>query len=299
MQQAGDVFAKAGRTNSSLATIDGIRGFAALWVVLFHAYIWVIEPGGVSAFSSGFAEWAKTLTPVDWVVHALFGYGFLGVNVFFVVSGFCIHYPNAKNETKSINLGAFFRRRFYRIYPLYFAVALALFVLYGPILSQWESKGVDIINILGHLFFWHYWGPQNASGMGISGVMWTLALEVQFYALYAILYPALRRIGMLRAAVFFLILEAVYRALAVTGAIDPDSYHDVLSPARFSIMRFGEWLLGACVAEWWVGYQKSENRAPAKRFALFKVVFYLSSLSCCIVAGSALSPGRQIAMRAF
>jgi peptidoglycan/LPS O-acetylase OafA/YrhL len=84
--------------------------------------------------------------------------------------------------------------------------------------------------------------------MGITPVMWTLALEVQFYVLYALVTPAIRRFGLLRLTILWLTFDGVYRlAFEFFGSGAPLS--TPFTPSRFAPDRFGEWLLGALLAE--------------------------------------------------
>lgn len=173
------------------------------------------------------------------------GFGFLGVNLFFVVSGYCIHLGNAVHDVKRLNFSLFAIKRMARIYPLYLAVVIFLFCYWGPYRGEWEQNAIDWKNFVGHLFFWHYFGASNSAGMGISIVMWTIALEVQFYLLYALLFPLLRKIGFGRSAAILLLIDVAYHACENLLS----DYPLVFWPSRLAPMRFGEWLLGAWLAE--------------------------------------------------
>ena len=100
-----------------LERIDQLRGVAALAVVVCHA--------AVSAYRG-----APNLGGAPW---PWLGFGYLGVPLFFVISGFCIHLPQARLlASPAAGRPAwrrFFARRFWRLYPPYLAaiaVALAL-----------------------------------------------------------------------------------------------------------------------------------------------------------------------------
>ncbi len=120
--------------------------------------------------------------------------------------------------------------------------------MYGPILDGGKIRGVNAQNIIGHIFFWHYWGPAHSKGQGISAVMWTISLEVQFYAFYGIFYRSIRKIGLARAAAWAIGFEIFYRVAWVFWLNGLD-LPLVFTPYRFAPARFGEWLLGAALAE--------------------------------------------------
>jgi peptidoglycan/LPS O-acetylase OafA/YrhL len=73
-----------------LIVLDALRGLAALFVVLHHAYglLWSLAPIDGAAFGAATPAWALTLTnPLR--------FGRLAVMLFFILSGFCIHYRQA------------------------------------------------------------------------------------------------------------------------------------------------------------------------------------------------------------
>jgi peptidoglycan/LPS O-acetylase OafA/YrhL len=228
------------------ASIDCARGIAALAVVLFHAFIWIGAPEAPGFFDHGFFAWWQ-VQDIALKTFSILDFGFLGVNLFFVISGYCIHIANIGQP--NICTTDFFIRRFFRIYPLYLFITLALFFIFGEVTNQSAEKGINPSNFIGHLFFWHYLGPDASSGMGISVVMWTLALEVQFYALYIITYPTILRFGIIKVATAFLCFELVYRVLFHLLQQELESIPQVFLPNRFSVARYGEWLVGAVMAE--------------------------------------------------
>jgi peptidoglycan/LPS O-acetylase OafA/YrhL len=219
--------------------IDAMRGFAALLVAYFHCrqVAWV----GMQAFhqsvghSLGVGAIAAYLTfPIAW--------GSAGVPIFFVISGYCIHRGGAlrlaSNPDYRLDTGNFWVRRFARIYPVLLAAlvltfALDWFSLQLPPVSHkireigWQSFVVNLLSL------------QGVAGKtyGSNGALWTLSLEVQFYAIYPLLFALRRRIGM----------TSVLAIVAVVNVISAYvlERHDI----QFFTSYWFSWTLGAWIAD--------------------------------------------------
>lgn len=154
-------------------SIDILRGFAALSVVIYH----IIEHFSWKAF------------PIDgWVVW--FRIGWMGVDLFFVISGFVIGL-SALSEMDSKGVGGFrvpfFRRRLARIVPLHYLTALIFVAMVAP---QVLFDGFAL-NALAHATFLHNLVPGYHGA--INGSNWSLATEMQFYVLMLLLGPWIAR----------------------------------------------------------------------------------------------------------
>ena len=171
-----------------LVYLDGLRGLAALYVVVFHLYMKLYINSGRLQFG--------------WPVAA---YGGLAVDVFIVLSGYCLMLPIVRSPDASLSGGAynFLRRRAWRILPPYYA---ALAVTIGLLLiAQWFSRshgvtisakadGLTTGAVVSHLFLIH--NTTAAWKFTIDGSMWSVATEWQIYFfLPAFLLPLWRRWG--------------------------------------------------------------------------------------------------------
>lgn len=168
-----------------LQSIDALRGIAALGVVLYHAVMQT-----ANAVPNNFLQW-----PVKGI-QFLSSFGYIGVFLFFVISGFCIHLQWAKAKANGkdhqINFASFWKRRLLRLYPPYL-FALALFFLMAAL-----SVGIDITHffiydVVMHLLMLHNLDPNTC--YSINGVFWTLAIEEQLYLAYFLLLFLRRRFG--------------------------------------------------------------------------------------------------------
>lgn len=104
--------------------------------------------------------------------------GDLGVHLFFVISGFLITHLllNEEKHNGSINLKAFYIRRFFRIFPAYYFFLLVVFLLNKYVLSD-----LEIINIVPPLTYTTGFGESPGITVMHS---WSLAVEEQYYLLY-------------------------------------------------------------------------------------------------------------------
>lgn len=176
--------------------VDALRGIAALGVVLYHAR-GLLYVGGARTLGSGLD---LSLRTVEAIVTLPFRFGFLGVPLFFVLSGYCIHLRNAAalkdDPARRLDLGAFAAKRLWRIYPVYL-IALGFSALVDAWLAQRgirvppaesQTPGALLASLL---TLQGYVAPQYTT----NAVFWTLAMEVHLYALYPLLYRISRRFG--------------------------------------------------------------------------------------------------------
>jgi len=141
-----------------------------MWVVVFH--IW----GAVQRRDT------------DWVpssIQTLFEYGFLGVDIFFVLSGFVITYSLIGKPIDRFFVPRFILRRSIRIDPPYWAtigLAIAFILAKNTLFSEHREPLPSLWNVVAHVFYLQ----DLLEFTAISSVFWTLCLEFQFYIVFAI-----------------------------------------------------------------------------------------------------------------
>jgi peptidoglycan/LPS O-acetylase OafA/YrhL len=158
--------------------LDALRFFAFFAVFLFHGvYTEVAEVAASSTFS---------------VARALVSGGHLGVNFFFVLSGFLITYLllKEKEDTGTVAVGAFYMRRVLRIWPLYFACLLYGFVIHPQLQGVLGREPITAADPLLFLFFLSnffnlYQGLPEAP---ILPILWSVSVEEQFYLFWPLLF---------------------------------------------------------------------------------------------------------------
>lgn len=171
----------ATRTNSNklyFDNLDGLRFLCFLSVFFFHSFE-TENPAIESSFSFHFFK------------DAIFGNAFLGVNFFFVLSGFLITYLliKEKESTGYINIINFWVRRVLRIWPLYFACVFYGFVIFpytkilaGGVPAETANPWYYVTFISN--FDYIHKGLPDAKGLG---VLWSVAVEEQFYLVWPVI----------------------------------------------------------------------------------------------------------------
>ncbi|MBI5666043.1 MAG: acyltransferase [Nitrospirae bacterium] len=144
--------------------IDIFRGLASLWVVLFHSFGDHYLKAGVS--------------PVFDVFNAFHGQGNRGVEIFFIISGYCIFASADKNYSTPLK---FLKQRIKRIYPPYWASIVFGIVFTFLILQTGLTHSARLPNIY-DLFISFPLLRQTRLGY-FNGPYWTLTHEVHFYLL--------------------------------------------------------------------------------------------------------------------
>ena len=148
-----------------LPVLDGLRLCAALGVVAYH----------YTAFDSGVRRaWGDH--PVDEfpLLSRVTGYGWLGVELFFLISGFVICMSCWGRDT-----GAFFRSRVTRLFPAYWAAVAITFVVSRVWWGQYtKTPAADAVVNLTML-------QEPLGAAAVDGVYWTLWVEATFYLLFA------------------------------------------------------------------------------------------------------------------
>ena len=237
---------------------------------MFHVLIWLLRPGDhLSVFGGQLGDQLWVHGRIEGASSLTFGLGFLGVQLFFVISGFCIHaaYVNASK----LDRRSYMVRRLLRVYPLYFVVVVALFGIYMLLGPNSANGALTWRNFIGHLFFWHYEGPADSAGRGISEVLWTISLEVQFYIIYALVgFSLIKRFGAGRIAMIWMAADIGYRIFWHTAG-HSFGWHLVFSPERMGFFRFGEWLMGAWLAELVFGRGEAFVKSKFRPLADFSI----------------------------
>ncbi len=160
--------------HNHIDVLDGIRAVAILIVVWFHFWqqSWLMPIAG--DFN------------IDWIPRN----GALLVDMLILLSGFCLFLPYARSmvyETEAPHAKSFYKKRVARIFPsYYFSVFLVLFLFALP-LDEYAAKGFMWKDLLSHIFFINNLSYDTLVATKLNGVLWTVAVEVQFYLIFPLL----------------------------------------------------------------------------------------------------------------
>lgn len=176
-------------TDNKIYSLHYMRGIACILVVLFHFR---------GAINGVYAQ--KDLGDL------LFLHGAIGVDLFFMISGFIIAYATQKKESQL----SFFSKRFFRIYPVYITCLLILFTI--------TSQAIDI-NFIKSIFFIHLNYNDHAPVYGYTTIFsaWTLTYEIAFYALFMLAMAASHKYRVALSIIFIFSLNFGLQSLFNNG----------------------------------------------------------------------------------
>jgi peptidoglycan/LPS O-acetylase OafA/YrhL len=209
---------------SRLAILDGLRLCAALAVVAYH----------FTAFDSGVRRaWGDHPAQLFPRLSVVTAYGWLGVELFFLISGFVICMSCWGRD-----VGSFFRSRVTRLFPAYWAAVAITFVVGRLWWSQYQRTPVtDALLNLTML-------QQPLGAAAVDGVYWTLWVEACFYLLFAVVvWRGLSRYRVTAFCYLWLVasvIAAQVKAPLLTAIVQPDwSAYFIAGIALYLIHRFG------------------------------------------------------------
>lgn len=239
-----------------LTSVDALRALAALAVLVGHI-----------PFSGD---------PLPSAVQSLLSAGLrlgrLGVPLFLVLSGFCIHLSVARRIAASEGVrsdwGRFWKRRFWRLYPPYVAAivfSLAIYAVAGavafPPIERIASLPWDLLT---HLLLIHNLFVDYCFSLG-NGPFWTLGLEEQLYALYALFLFLRRRWPLGRVVGLTLLISLAWQCgWHLWSGTDDGAGQPVLGAAPLALGRWLKWPIGLWFA-WILGAIAAEAYAGAIR----------------------------------
>jgi peptidoglycan/LPS O-acetylase OafA/YrhL len=162
-----------------IKALDGFRGFALL-VVLFHHLFWSNTQSG---------------NPIFDFISQIRAASFVGVNLFFALSGFLITGILLDTRTDRNYFKAFYARRALRIFPLYYGFLIFLFLLTRPLHFQWNGWQYYYVTYSANLALWRD-VPLVISPFNIDH-FWSLNVEEQFYLVWPFLIYRIKSISRL------------------------------------------------------------------------------------------------------
>ena len=210
------------RLENRIPELDGIRAIAIWMVLLVHIITGFPNPQGALGF-------------LPWPVQVAIGHGWLGVDLFFMLSGFLITGILLDTRERPHYLRNFYARRFLRIMPLYFTVVLVWVLFYhhyGRYLLLSSVFGANLAPLL------HVGVPHGPT------VLWSLAVEEHFYFLWPAVVLLVDQKKLLWLCLALFVGCPILRGLFALEGMNPGTL------IVLSCFRFDGLAMGAAIAIW-------------------------------------------------
>jgi peptidoglycan/LPS O-acetylase OafA/YrhL len=225
-----------------IAGLDGLRALAAGLVLVYHF-------------------WALSKIPLPRPLEVVVQTGWVGVDIFFVISGFILFLPWARAGWTGGRVATrrFLENRLLRIVPAYwFNLVLLVVVMKSSLLFSVEGLGKIFLNAA----FLTGYAPPGTSGLLINPVAWTLCIEMTFYLLLPLIARFFVRNRWLVALPVVLLATALFKLVAIARYEDVDVrvLHSALSTIAGTLNEFA---VGMSVAAVWAWCEHRNVRLPA------------------------------------
>lgn len=171
--------------------LDILRGLSILMVVLYHLKLNIFN-------------------------YSFFSGGFLGVDIFFVISGYLITSILSLNiNNEKFSYTNFYKRRFLRIVPIYifviFVVLVLSYYLLLPLqLTELSKSSLSSFLFLSNIFFWRYVNDYYNPDAILNPLLhtWSLSIEIQFYIFFPIFFFLIKKF-----------IKKIHLSFLVTGLV--------------------------------------------------------------------------------
>jgi peptidoglycan/LPS O-acetylase OafA/YrhL len=217
--------ADRGGEPAHVPALDGIRGLAILLVMVLH----MTQLPPRTAVDRGFIRVAEL--------------GWIGVDLFFVLSGFLITGILLEAKGSPRYFQSFYARRVLRIFPLYYAVLVASLFVLPRVLPP--DKALRFGSIAGdEIYYWLYLSNVAIARAGqprhgVLDVTWSLSIEEQFYLVWPVIVLVCSRRALLRAAAGLIVLSLLVRVALLVGTdLNAFSIY-VLTPCHLDAIAMG------------------------------------------------------------
>ena len=209
--------------------LDLLKGIAIISVVLYHFF---------------------SLLNADYVTNIhLFDGGFLGVDVFFVISGFLVAKGlNSQCAQRTFSLIGFYKKRVARILPPFlivciFSLALGYFLVFPEVYKELSKEIINSLLFKVNFYFAHNGGYFSLSSSDkILLHIWYISILIQFYILYPVIYSTFNKfLGNSKSKIAVTLLSLVLFILAIVLQNKNSSY-------LLTQTRIWELFFGACLS---------------------------------------------------
>lgn len=210
-----------------LSTIDGLRAIAVLGVVWVHIWSFFGNLPMLIRFNDYSLDINKMIAPLG-----------QGVDVFFVISGFCIYNTLTKKDSTTFSIKSytnFIKSRWFRIAPAYYLVLFIMIVFHYVD----NNQSPDLLIIIKHFFFFQTVPPSDNI---YCPPFWSLAIEWHFYLLVPFFLLFTKKIGF-----YFVLTTFIFTAILLRLCYY--KYWENENTDYYLYVRFIQFLWGIAVAQ--------------------------------------------------
>ncbi|WP_182058436.1 acyltransferase [Pantoea sp. ME81] len=241
--------------------LDGMRGLAILMVIGYHAY----------------ARWPELLPYVNLTQHIpVFSFGWLGVELFFMISGFVIFMTLDKSDSYI----SFLKKRWLRLFPAMLIASLLLYAV-GGFFPEWSAMTPYVRNLLPGLIFTNPETLTQITGIefkSMAGSFWSLYVEAVFYLIIGAIYFTLGRKYCLPVLLVPMLLLS---ASSVLKSLGHPIFIDVI--AKFGFIHYAWFMIGCLVYERMHGRDKGFHYAVVVVATLINFSYYVKNAGALTV----------------
>jgi peptidoglycan/LPS O-acetylase OafA/YrhL len=272
-----------------LAWLEGIRIFAAMLLLLYHAqllftkYSYTPQPTGIVSNLSQLLNASAQLGDRWWqqVIGLPFWFGFQFVDVFVLISGFSLV---LSLKDKPLELGSFLPKRFLRILLPFWSVAwlsLPALWLVGYLTKSYIPDGWHMFASVTFPMLFDYGGDLL---LPTNGPWWFVPLILSFTLVFPVLWYLIRRWGARNLLVASSVVTFIYRALAVYVFKGHPTYAIVAAQAGWQpfvpfIAKLSTFVLGMVVAQQYTQRRGVIFWHPSKALTV-GIVIYTAGFIC-------------------
>jgi peptidoglycan/LPS O-acetylase OafA/YrhL len=245
------------KTSGRIPELDGLRGVAILLVISFH-YI--------------NNQLVHSPNKLGLIVSKLTSFGWVGVDLFFVLSGFLIGSILIRNKKSKKYFSTFYLRRLVRIVPnYYFLIVVFIIILSIPwFAGNYFLSGNNVIPTwsyftMVHNFYMAYFKNFGNTAMSVT---WSIGIEEQFYIIFPFIVYFIKDQWLP-----FILIAAIIMASFIRATYQNWVPQYVLLPCRMDAISFG-----ALVA--WINYHYDLKALTKKYFLPFIVIIAADIIIC-------------------
>jgi len=209
------------QASSRVLELDGFRAAAVLMVLIMHLFYGWPTPA---------------LSALPGSIRGLIGRGWLGVDLFFILSGFLITGILIDSRESEHYFRNFYTRRVLRIVPLYLTCIVVMYFGYP---GAGAYFGLSVLYLANFAYAFHVRTPHG------PGVFWSLAVEEHFYLVWPLVVRFIKGYWLLGFTALIVLGTPVLRGVCAHAGMDPE-----LQIYPYSFFRFDGLALGAILAIW-------------------------------------------------